>query len=208
MERIVIYIIASCLLSSCKVEVGKMLVNEKGTFSDVDEYIIVPDSMFAVKEFYHIEKKTYVSIDGEVRVVFGLNAGGRNDNDIQTYNGSDSLYPRIKYHFIIPTPVLPTVKLNAFSFTDKKGNAIPCILYYRTVDNEVRIIDSLPVVFINEDAENMLFTMFRVYAECCQSYASTKTIYINYDIEVGNKHFVRQIKYRRKNYVDWRPKFW
>ena len=154
----------------------------------------------------------------------GLNSypKGSNEDDIQKYNSSR---PRLKYYFSIPTPVLPTVKINSFSFTDKKGDTIPSILYYRTVgelleivevggnswekrDRVVNIIDSLPVIFTDSiKKEKKMAGGFTVFAECSQSYASIKTIYINYDIEVGDKRFVKHIKYKKKWYIDMRPKF-
>lgn len=203
------------------VDTGFLLYNEEGKFYDVSEVIHnIPKAMFEVTEFYHIEKKTYVPISGDVSVDFAIG----NDEDIQKYS-SDSLNSRLKYRFIIPTPVLPTIKLNSFSYTDKNGNIIPSILYYKTegevlgiikvgdisweeTDIIINIIDSLPVIFTNRIKKDMENMTFEIFAECSQSYVSIDTVYINYDIEVGNKRFIKQCKYSKKQYWDRRPKFW
>jgi len=162
------------------VDTGRVLENEKGTSYDVYSYFAVPDT---------------------VRVQFGLS----NDEDIQKYSSSRK---RLKYRFCIPCPVLPTVKLNSFSFTrEKDGDTIPCVLYYRTKGRVVNIIDSLPVIFTDSIEKGKKMVVFEIFAECSQSYAATKTVYINYDIEVGSECFVKQIKYTKKRYWDWRPKF-
>jgi hypothetical protein len=182
-------------------DVGIILENEEGNISDVYEFATMPKSMFADTEFYHIEKKTYVPISGDVFLNFGM-LSGVNEEDIQTYSNDD---PRLKYHFLVATPVLPTIKLNSFSFTNKKGETIPSILYYRTDGRVVHIIDNFPAIFTNDIKKDMRHRSFIIFAECSQSYAATKTIYINYDIEVGNKRFIRKAKYREKWYIDWRP---
>lgn len=180
------------ILSSCMVNLGRRVVNAKGSFYDIYEYITVP------------VPDTVSSIS----VNFGLNPGGMGDDDIQQYS-SDSLLPRLKYQFSIPCPVLPTVKLNSFSFTRKKDNdTIPFVLYYRTDGREVHVIDSLPVVFTNEIKKNLKIVPFEIFAECEQSYASTKKVYIHYDIEVGDKRYVINSKYKKEWYTDWRPKIW
>ncbi len=189
MNRVVIYILLSCALSSCQVDISKGLINEEGDFYDVWEYITVPNSEF------------------KVSLKFGLNADLSFDDDIQTYT-SDSLYSRLKYRFGIFTSDLPTIKLNSFSFTNKNGDTIPSILYYRTVDNDVHIIDSLPVTFTNDIKEHMRHKSFQVYAEGSQSYVSTKMVYVNYDIEVGDKYYVKHVKYKGQRFWDWRPKLW
>ena len=131
------------VLSSC-VDTGFILYNEEGKNYDVYEGITLSKDMFEDTVFYHKDKKTYVPISGRVGVDFGIDIYEEN---IQKYNGSDSLHQRLKYHFSIPTPVLPTVKLNSFSFINKNGDTIPHFLYYRTEGRVVNIIDSLPVIF-------------------------------------------------------------
>ena len=202
-KNVVFIVLLSCVLSSC-VDTGFLLYNEDGKFYDVYEGITVPILDTVVK----------VGLD------FAIN-GMYNEEDIQKYSSSR---PRLKYYFSIPTPILPTVKLNSFSFTDKKGDTIPSILYYRTVgevleivevagnswekrDRVVNIIDSLPVIFTDSIKKEKKINGFVIFAECSQSYASIKTVYINYDIEVGDKRFVKQCKYTKKRYWDWRPKF-
>lgn len=192
MKRIVSFIALFCVLTSCMVNIGRRVVNEDGNFYDVDEYITVPlnDTV------------------AEVSVEFGLNPGGMGDDDIQQYS-SDSLLPRLKYQFSIPCPVLPTVKLNSFVFLQKKdSDTIPCILYYRTDGREVHVIDSLPAIFTNEIKKNLKIIPFEIFAECEQSYASTKNIYVHYDIEVGDKRYVIHTRYKNEWYTDWRPKIW
>lgn len=193
MKRIAgVMMVLSCFLSSCMVDVGRRIVNEKDSFYDVYDFITVP----------------VLDTVSKISVEFGLNPGGMGDDDIQQYS-SDSLLPRLRYQFSIPCPVLPNVKLNSFSFTRKKDrDTIPGILYYRTDGRVIHIIDSLPVIFTNEIKKNMKNMTFTIYAESEQSYASTNSIYINYDIEVGNQRFIKKTKYSKKWYSDWRPKIW
>jgi len=171
---------------SC-VSIGRDLFNEEGTYTDVYGYFYVPEM---------------VSITFEQNVMY-------NEEDIQKYD-SYPLHERFKYRFSIPTPVLPVVKLNSFSFTDRKGNIIPCILYYKSDDKTdgsviINIIGNLPAVFTNDIKKDMNNRSFVIFAECSQSIRQIETIYVNYDIEVGDTRFVKQIKYRKKIYFDWGP---
>ena len=180
--------ILSYTLSSCMVDTGLSLKNRTKTSYDVNEYITV----------------SILDTMRDVHITFGLNVF-YNEEDIQS-ESSDLSYEKLKYHFSIPYPILPIVKLNSFSFTNKNGDTIPSILYYRTIGRRVHIVDSLPVIF-NDDIkrkEEMIVPL--IWVECSQSYASIKTVYINYDIEVGDKRFVKQSKYTKKRYWDWRPK--
>ena len=161
------------------------LVNEEEKQYDIDDYYNVPER---------------VRIQFELCIAIG-------DADIQGYD-SDSKNSRLKYRIIIPTPILPIVKLNSFFFTDKKGNIIPSIIYYRTNNNEAHIIDNLPVIFTNDIKQHMRNEMFQIFVECSQSYNETDFIYINYDVKVGTEHFRKQSKYSKKTFFDWRPKIW
>ena len=208
MKKIVV-ILFCYILASCMVEAGRFLENEQGKSYDVSEAIFIPDSLLPVKEFYHIEKKDYVPLPEPytVSVQFGLPIG-INEGDIQSYT-NDSLCPRLKYSLRILGPVLPLVKLNSFSFTHKKdGDTIPCILYCRIRGREIHIIDSLPAIFTNDVKKELNMSSFIIFAESNQSYAFTEKIYINYDIEVGNKRFIKQAKYSKKTHFDRRPKIW
>jgi len=219
--EVVVFLLLCHILSSC-VDIGRTLESENG-YSDVSEAILIPDTLIPVKEFYRDGEKIPLSDPYTVSLHFGIPTY-LNVDDIQTYNSN---LPRLKYHFSIPCPVLPPVKLNSFSFTDKKGDTIPCILYYKTRDTTnkvvtdiiingsylvtdgivINIIDSFPAIFTN-DIKKEMSGGFTVFAECSQSYASIKTVYINYDIEVGDKRFVKQCKYTKKWYFDMRPKLW
>lgn len=207
MRKITLYFVLLCIFASCRLDLSSWLVNENDDIYDVSESIDLPDSLFDVTEFYHIEKKTYVPIPGYVCPEFGLNVTASNEKDILTYT-SDSLHKRLKYNFSIPTPVLPRVTLNYFSFTDEEGNLIPSVIYYNTINDEIHIIDKLPIIFTHKDEQNMRSRMFNIYVEGSQSYASTNVVYVNYDIEVGNKRYIKHVKYSRNKYYDWRPKFW
>ena len=185
-KNIVFIVISACVLSSC-VSTGFLLRNEENKSYDIYEWVPV---------FLFDSTRT-------VHMVFGLSS----DEDIQKYSSSRS---RLKYSFSISRP-LPIVKLNFFSFTNEKGDTIPCILYYKTVINDkvlVNIIDSLPIIFTDSIMkERKMAIGFNIFAECSQSYASIKTVYINYDIEVGGERFIKQCKYEKKRYWDWRPEF-
>ncbi len=247
MKKIVFIAVLFCSLPSC-VNIYKRFENDEGKFYDVYEAINIPDSLFSTKVFYSTYIKDYDTISGDVSVSldFGIPYISY-DDDIQEYD-NDPSQSRFKYAFQIPTAVLPNIKLNSFSFTDKKGNIIPSILYYKTdntnsrylgktvdslwkillatnfadvtVDKEydslseiyhkpiINIIDSFPAIFTNDVKKNMEHRTFEIYAECSQSYRATKLIYVNYDIEIGNKRYVKQVKYESKWRMDWRPKFW
>jgi len=183
-------ILLSIFCISC-VSIGRDLVNEEGTYTDVYGYFNVPE---------------------RVRITFEVPDYLYNVENIQNYD-SDPLQKRFKYSFCIPTPVLPVVKLNSFSFTDEKGNIIPCILYYKSDDKTdgsviINIIGNLPAVFTNDIKKEFNVRSFEIFAECSQSFRQTETIYVNYDIEVGDTRFVKQIRYRKKFFFDWRPKLW
>ena len=191
MKKIVSFIFLCGVLSSC-LDTGLMLVNEEGSsLFDVNEYITIPVTVADTV----VEKR--------VRVSFGLTAGGNGDNDIQKY--PDSQYSRLKYRFAVLTPVIPTVRINSFSYTrENDKDTIPCILYYRNKKDEAVIIEKFPAVFTNEIKSDMLSEMFIIFAECSQSYYKTKQIYVNYDIEVGDKRYAKQIHYITKRYWDSR----
>jgi hypothetical protein len=242
MKKIVFITTLFCTFCSC-VNIGSVLVNEEGRTYDVRESIAIPDSMFRTKLFYRSDIEGYDTISGKVVVEFGsLSAGFQDLYSDSLPTGTYSLYPktysshpRFKYAFSIPTPVLPYIKLNSFSFTDKDGSTIPCILYYKT-DNKndsvikyitgtvydlyetiyyntayttfatiINIIDSFPAIFTNDIKSDR---MFEIYAECSQSYRETKLIYVNYDIEIGNKRYIKHVKYESKWHLDIRPKLW
>jgi hypothetical protein len=174
------------------VDIVGNLVNEDGLEYDVREDITASVADSTTNVF----------------VEFVLNPSGVGDEDIFQYH-TDSLHIRLKYEFNILGPVLPTVKLNTFSYTRKENSdTIPCVLYYRTDDMVAHIIDSLPVVFTNEITKEMEVRGFAIYAECEQSYKSTDKVYIHYDIEVGDKRYIVNSKFDTKWSFDWRPKFW
>ena len=193
------------MLYSC-VDTGLSLDNENGTSHDVCDFFVI----------------SILDTMANVRIDFAIN-GMYNEEDIQKYSSSHS---RLKYYFSV-TPHLPIIKLNSFSFTSEKGDTIPSVLYYKTRDTNnkivtdiivndsflvvdgtiINIIDSFPAIFTN-DIKNEMKGGFRIFAECSKSYREIKTININYDIEVGNEHFIKQCKYEKKRYWDWRPKIW
>jgi hypothetical protein len=167
-------------LSSCRADIRKDLVNKESVNWDIDD---------SSREYYPISLK------------FGLVS----DDDIRKYT-NDSLHTRLKYSFLMPCRELPVVKLNSFSFT-KDNDTIPCSFYYRTDGRKVNIIDSLPAIFTNDVKRNITNRSFEIFAECSQSYYETKTVFINYDIEVGDKRIIKSIQYRRKWFFDFRPKW-
>ena len=164
-------------ISSRIAGVGKELINEEALSYDISDYFTVPDSTF---------------------IKFGLS----NVENIKQYN-SDKSRPRLKYSFCITCPVSLKIKLNSLSITNEKdGESIPYILYYKTniKDKDVHIIDNLPVIFTNEIEKDI---PFEIIVESSQSYNVTKTVYINYDIEIGNKHFIKQIRYNKAFCIKW-----
>lgn len=148
------------------------------------------------------------------KMEFGLLIG-RNEGNVQEYE-NDPGQERLKYLFRVDgLDIIPTIKINSFSFTDKEGNIIPSVLYCRTkgADREVYIIESLPVLLTIDFANDMQMYHFyeemkiydlNIFAECSLSYIGTKSVYINYDIEVEDMRFVKQCKYRRRLILDWR----
>ena len=186
MKKIIVFIVLPCILLSCSI--GRTLENEKRTSVDIGKCITVP--------IFDTVTKVYLE--------FAIN-GYYNEEDIQKYASSKS--SRLKYYFSISRP-LPIVKLNSFSFTNEKGDIIPCILYYRTMGRVVNIIDSLPVIFTDSIIKERKMIGFQIWAECSQSYASIKTVYINYDIEVGSERFIKQCKYEKKWFFEIRGVSW
>lgn len=186
-KLIILAIISSVLFSSC-ITGGFDLFNERRTLYDVSGF--VPFSTVAGTDTADVE--------------FGVETG----NDIQQYD-TDTQYVRFKYYFkvlyYIGSPIIPTVKLNSFSYTDAQGDTIPSILYYYGGPEwELHIIDSLPVIFTEEMLKQQEYG-FKIYAECNQSYKSTREIYVNYDIKVCDSSYVKHVKYERKLYLDMRP---
>jgi len=167
------------LCISC-VSISRGLVNEEGKWDDI-------------WSDYEVPEKVWINAGIAITI---------SNDDIQKYSSAPLQDPRLKYRFDVSTPVLPVVKLNSFSYIDKDGNIIPCILY-RRLQGFIYIIDELPVVFLDDKERGGC----EIFAECSQSYWQTKMIYVNYDIEVGNTRFVKHIKYSKKTFFDWRPKF-
>lgn len=179
-----IIIVACFVCVSCRVNMIKELVNDENISWDIDD-----------------NSKTIYPIALE----FGLG----DDEDICKYS-NDSLHSRLKYSFFMPCPVLPVVKFNSFTFTrEKDKDTIPCIFYYRTDGRKVVMIDSLPAVFTNDIKKEMKIMSFQIFVEAEQSFHETEKVYISYDIEVGDKRIIKKnIRYRRKLYIDWQPRLW
>lgn len=191
MYKMIFFFIISCVLCSCvSTELG--LVNKMHDTYDVYEAVPIPG----------------IDTSGTTRktatVKFGINFL-YNEEDIQQYSSPD---PRMKYYLQVLAPTEPTVKLNSFSFTDAHGDTIPSVLYYRTKNRMVNIIDTLPVVFTAEMVKEQEMATLTIWAECSQSYKSIKVINVNYDIEVGDKQYIKKCRYKKKRYWDIRPKLW
>lgn len=99
----------------------------------------------------------------------------------------------------------PVVELNSFSFTDKKGNTIPCNFYYIIDDFVPRYyvldslyfkIDTLP---FNFDINKHQTGKFTILVEAEQLYHKTKEIYVNFDIAVNNERIIK-----KKNKYKWK----
>ena len=191
MYKMIIFIIISCVLCSC-VTTGLELVNGKNDTYDVCEAVPIHgiDTSKTTRKTASVE--------------FGINFL-YNEEDIQQYSSPD---PRMKYYLQVLAPTEPTVKLNSFSFTDAHGDTIPSVLYYRTKNRMVNIIDTLPVVFTAEMVKEQEMATLTIWAECSQSYKSIKVINVNYDIEVGDKQYIKKCRYKKKRYWDIRPKLW
>ncbi len=218
MKKIVVFILVCMVASSC-IGIGRVLVNADKDFVDVSEKVEVPVSQLPVNYFYsYKDEKETISDPYRVRVEFGVTS---KNVDILTY---DSKHPRFNYYFEFPCPILPTIKFNSFSFTDKNGDTIPCVLYYKTDDTlhmirkriidslyvetyrqVINIIDSFPIVFTNDIKYN---AVFGIYAECSKSERELKEIVVNYDVEVGSKRYIKHVTYKKKTFFDFRPKIW
>lgn len=137
----------------------------------------------------------------------GLDFEVTTGSDLYKYS-NDSLNERLWYQFQITGPKLPLVKLNSFSFTRKKDrDSIPYHIYFKS-DNKIlpTPIINLPF-YIPQDLIGRP-DIFLIIAECSESYFQTKTIYISYDIEVGDDQIVKKnIKYTRRWRIDCRPKW-
>lgn len=191
MYKMIFFFIISCVLCSC-VSTGLGLVNKMHDTYDVYEAVPIPGI------------DTSMTTRKTASVGFGINFL-YNEEDIQQYSSPD---PRLKYYFEVLAPTEPTVKLNSFSFTDANGDTIPSVLYYRTQNRVVNIIDTLPVVFTAEMVKEQEMATLTIWAECSQSYKSIKVINVNYDIEVGDKQYIKKCRYKKKRYWDIRPKLW
>lgn len=191
MYKMIIFIIISCVFYSC-VDTGLILLNEMDKNYDVYEAVPIPGI------------DTSMTTCKTAGVEFGFNVI-YNEGDIQQYSTPD---PRMKYYLQVLAPTEPTVKLNSFSFTDAHGDTIPSVLYYRTKNRMVNIIDTLPVVFTAEIVKRQGMATLTIWAECSQSYKSIKVINVNYDIEVGDKQYIKKCQYKKKRYWDIRPKLW
>ena len=189
MKQFIIFIILSWVLCSC-VTVGFALNNEDGSSTDVCEAVPIPgiDTSLTARKTALAE--------------FGFTA---NYDDRLHYSSPE---PRLKYCFKVIARIEPTVKLNSFSFTDAKGDTIPSVLYCRTKNRGVYIIDTLPIVLTDEIVKEKGMYGPTIIAECSHSCKSIKKLYVNYDIEVGDTHYVKSIKYKRKWFLDIRPQIW
>lgn len=185
-----VYIILSCILNSC-VWVGFALEN-KNQGPDVREAVPIPNSETTDTAF-----KT-ATVEFSFNYIY-------NEKDILQY---DSPEPRLKYFFNIIAPVEPTVKLNSFSFTNARGDTIPSILYYRTKHRKVNIIDSLPIMFTADLVTELKMSTLTIWAECSKSEKEVNILFVNYDIMVGDKHYVKSIKYKKKLVGEIRPQIW
>ncbi|MDR3048151.1 MAG: hypothetical protein LBU51_11205 [Bacteroidales bacterium] len=122
----------------------------------------------------------------------------------------DSLRSRLRYRFEIPKQV-STVKLNSFSFM-QKDITMSYALYYEGIDadnGKARTIDAgkLPV-YLDKKKKDMFKGAVFIIIECSEAYAKINNVCISYDIELDDEHIIKKdIKYKRRLYLDCRPKF-
>ncbi len=100
------------------------------------------------------------------------------------------------------------IKLNSFSITLEKGGTpisyqtVQYMYYGDTILNDYRIekINTLPFMWHMKDKKEPYFT---IYIEYNISERKIKQMFVNYDIEIGNKRIVRtEIEYKKKWFID------
>ena len=103
----------------------------------------------------------------------------------------------------------PIIELHSFSFTNKKGDTIPCRFYYSAnsyvtkdyvLDSTFVKIDTLPFSF---DIKKPRTGKFNILVETDQLYQETKEVYVSFDITVNNQRITKKnIKYKWKLCVE------
>lgn len=167
------------LLNSCDYNSTRPLLNSNGDNYDVFE--------------------NNINVPEPVSLEFGLSSWP------SVHQGLDSCL-LFQYSFCFPCSLLPTIRLNSFSFTIDK-DTIPFILYYRIDGDRVEFIEKLPILFDNTVKKKLHNVPFEIVAESNEKYDNIEGVFVSYDIEVGTKRYVKRIEYKSKIKYDFRPNF-
>ena len=179
----------SSILSSCVVY--NEWHSEEGYIFDVGDFLYIFDS----------ESNDSIK---ELEVYFSLYncSHGIKSKEAKSSPRTLSYSFHISSSYRVSSPIMPDVKINSFSFTDKKGDTIPTVLYVKLLNKRKILIDTLLNSLTDEVKNETKYDCIHIIAESEQSCYNTKLFYVNYDIEVGNKRYLKQIKYKRKWFFD------
>ena len=179
------------LISLCSVFHSCVVYNEwhseEGYIFDVSDFLYVFDN----------ERNDSVK---ELEVYFSLDncSHGIKSKEFESSPRTLSYSFHISSSYRVSSPIMPNVKINSFSFTDNKGDTIPTVLYVKLLNKRKILIDTLLSSLTDEVKNETKYDCVHIIVESDKSCYNTKLFYVNYDIEVGNKHYINQIKYRRK----------
>jgi len=168
---------------------------------------------------YRVENSEGMTTD-----VYGYEFGsGRFSSSFGVYEPSQTMFV---YQFYIDDTVLPDVTLHSFLLTNKKGDAIPyviCMKYsvnlvkdrymVKTSDIITNRIDDLKLPLAVSLEKDSIFIQNRgnprkleILVKIPDEFKKMRKIYVSYDIEVGNKRFIKnKILYKRKLVIDFNP---
>ncbi len=182
MKKFISLIFIFFMFNSCMVDIGLVMVNEKGDIHDIYD-----------------DKRFPIFVETAISTVEPSEALMKNRSD----SANSALAYVMEFLGRRWNPVKITI--HSFSFKRLNGEEIPSIMYYET-DTGYVFIKQFPYVFNPEDTLFFKYGL-EVIAECKESYQQTKAVVINFDIEVGNVRVDTSITYKTKLYFDWRPKF-
>ena len=99
------------------------------------------------------------------------------------------------------------VILHSFSFTTSKGDTIPYTLFYRDTNYDANLLqsNSFPINITEDMMINEIWKgghSYGVFAECHMP-RGRNSIYVNYDIEVGENRYLMHSRWRIKKIINF-----
>jgi hypothetical protein len=190
-----------------KLKISILLISLFSIFSSCvvyNEWHSEEGYIFDVSDFLYIFDNERNDSIKELEVYFSLSNCSHGIRSKESKSSPRTL--RYNFHisssYRVSSPIMPDVKINSFSFIDEKGDTIPTILYVQLLNKRKILIDTLLKSLTDEVKNETKYDCISIMVESDQSCYNTKLFYVNYDIEVGNKRYLKHIKYRRKWFFD------